>query len=250
MKSGAAHFGGAGQDETRIAAVIPALDAAGTLPDVVDGLRTALGDIPIWVVDDGSADGTSRVARELGCFLIRHPQNRGKGAALRSGFFAVEARADLVLTIDADGQHEPKETPRFLQRLRECDLHIVVGDRMSRRGAMPLDRYLSNCLSSAIVSYVAGVAIPDSQCGFRLFRTEVLKGISLRTTHFETESEFLVRAAWAGFRIGTVPIASSYSSQGSHISRWSDTIRFLKLMIALQRERSGLGQTKCKMQGK
>lgn len=248
MKSGAAHFRGMGEGETRIAAVIPALDAAASLPAVVNGLRTTLGDISICVVDDGSADGTSRVAGELGCLLIRHRQNRGKGAALRSGFLALQGVVDLVLTIDADGQHDPKEVPRFLHRLRESDLHIVVGDRMSRRGPMPLDRYLSNRLSSAMVSFVAGVAIPDSQCGFRLFRTEVLKGISLRTTHFETESELLVRAAWAGFRIGTVPIACSYASRNSHISRWSDTLRFVKLMIALQRERSGLGQTKCRME--
>jgi glycosyltransferase involved in cell wall biosynthesis len=178
--------------------------------------------------------------------LVRHPQNYGKGAALRSGFLAVQRAADLILTIDADGQHDPREVPRFLQRLRQSGLDIVVGDRMSRRGAMPRDRYLSNRLSSAVLSVVAGVAIRDSQCGFRLFRAKVLEKISLTTTYFETESEFLVKAAWAGFKIGTVSIAATYASQRSHISRWRDTLRFLKLMIALLRERSGLGQTKCR----
>jgi len=224
----------AGDD--RIAVVIPALDAASALGEVVLRTRSVLPRSLICVVDDGSTDGTGELARGLGCMVVRHPRNLGKGAALRSGFAAVRGSAGLVLTMDADGQHDPRDIPRFWQRLREYELDIVVGNRLADAGAMPFDRYLSNRLSSAVVSLVAGLRIPDSQCGFRLFRRGVLDNVELTTVHFDTESEFLVRAARAGFRIGSVPIAANYGAKGSHISRWNDTLRFIRLMLRLYRE--------------
>ncbi len=223
-----------------VAVVIPALNAAATLGGVLERARSVLGEACICVVDDGSQDSTRELAQALGCLVVKHPQNLGKGAALRSGFAAVRAAADLVLTMDADGQHDPTDIPRFIQRLNEQGLDIVVGDRMSDARTMPGDRYLSNRLSSKMVSCLAHRRIPDSQCGFRLFRAHVLDYVRLTTARFETESEFLVRAAWAGFRIGSVPIAAIYHGGQSHILRWQDTLRFLKLMVRLYGQSHGL----------
>lgn len=224
----------------RIAVVIPALNAAATLGGVLLRTRSVLGEARICLVDDGSEDGTGELAEALGCLVVQHPRNLGKGAALRTGFAAIGTAADLVLTIDADGQHDPSDIPRFIQALNEQGLDIVLGDRMSDTRAMPSDRYLSNRLSSAVVSSLAHIRIRDSQCGFRLFRTQVLDHVRLTTVRFETESEFLIRAAWAGFRIGSLPIATIYRGGQSHIMRWRDTLRFLKLMVRLYGESHGL----------
>src|SRR5262245_12687408 len=98
------------------AVLIPALDAAATVAAVVRDLRKELGDdIPIFVIDDGSTDDTDRVAREAGAVVVRHPKNRGKGAAIRTGLAAArEAGCDVAITVDADGQHPAKEAARLV----------------------------------------------------------------------------------------------------------------------------------------
>ncbi|MDZ7270086.1 MAG: glycosyltransferase family 2 protein [candidate division KSB1 bacterium] len=233
---------GARREQERIVAVIPALNAASTLPDVVRRVRDTLRSVEICVVDDGSDDDTALVAELLGCLVMRHARNIGKGAALRTGFAAVKEHADTIFTLDADGQHDPGEMPLFLPPLREGRAEVVVGNRMSTRHGMPLDRYLSNRLSSLIVSWVAGVRVPDSQCGFRAFRKEVLDAVLLTTSHFDTESEFIVRCARAGFRIESVPITTHYEGQASSISRAIDSFRFVKLMMVLLKEFNGSRQ--------
>ncbi len=222
--------------QVSVAVLIPALNAANTLVDVVEGVRASLVRAEILVVDDGSTDNTASVAKGLGCRVLQHPRNAGKGAALRTGFEAVGKRAEVILTLDADGQHDPREIPALLQPVRAAEADVVVGNRMWNWRGMPLDRYLSNRLSSLVVSWMAGVPIPDSQCGFRAFRREVVAAISLTTSRFETESEFLVQAARAGFRIGSVPIATRYTANTSAMSRCADTLRFARLMVKLVTE--------------
>lgn len=232
----------------RIAVVIPALNASKTLADVIRAVRQTLGDVQICVVDDGSGDDTALIAERLGCLVIRHACNVGKGAALRTGFAAIQKHADTIFTLDADGQHDPKEMPSFLRVLQDRRADIVVGNRLADWRGMPFDRYLSNRLSSLVVSWVAGVRIPDSQCGFRAFRKQVLDVVPLTTARFETESEFLVRSAHAGFRIESVPIATRYGGHASYISRCADTLRFARLMIALLKELHYDGGRRCKTQ--
>jgi len=180
------------------------------------------------VVDDGSRDGTGRIAANVGCEVIRHPVNRGKGMALRAGFEAALAqKASFVITLDADGQHDPEHLPALWSTMIEGGWDIVIGARR-RGGQMPIGRRLSNMLNSLIVSGFTGQRIPDSQSGFRLIKAGVLEAVRMRSVRYELETELLLLAAAAGFRIGSVTIPTIYAGEESHI-RSSDALRFVWL---------------------
>jgi glycosyltransferase involved in cell wall biosynthesis len=183
------------------------------------------------VVDDGSTDGTAGIAQAYKVHVIRHDRNRGKGSALKTGFRAcLDAGADAVLTLDGDGQHDPAFIPAFIRRLNDPVCDLVVGQRDLRWPGMPPDRVFSNRTSSLITSMAAGRRIPDSQCGFRLYRRSVLTRIHPETERYEMETEMLILAARDGFRIGWCPVRASYDGQVSHIRRLRDSARFLRLI--------------------
>lgn len=210
-------------------AVIPAKDAAGTVGDVVRGLRRVLPELEVLVVDDGSGDETAARARDAGARVERHAVNRGKGAALQTGFdAAVAAGADAVLALDADGQHDPACAPALLAALERAD--VVVGSRNADRRGMPWLRKATNDVTSWWVSRLAGQRIEDSQSGYRAIRADVIRRVRPRSTRFEYESEFLVAAARAGFRVGSAPIPTLYNAPGSHIHPLRDTIRFVRFV--------------------
>ncbi len=212
-------------------AVIPSYNVADRLNDVLSKISEILPSQRVWVVDDGSEDGTDGIARSFNVRVIRHDRNRGKGAALKSGFRAcLDAGAEAVLTLDGDGQHDPVFIPSFIRLLIETDCDLVVGLRELRWPDMPPDRIFSNRTSSLITSIAAGRRIPDSQCGFRLYRSEVLTRIRTETDRYEMETEMLILAARAGFRMGWCPVRTSYDGQTSHIRRLKDTVRFLRLI--------------------
>jgi len=214
----------------RVAAVIPARDAAGTIGAVVRGLREVISGVDVVVVDDGSADLTAERAGEAGAFVVRHAVNRGKGAALQTGFDeALRRGAEVVLQLDADGQHEPSAAPRLLAALRDWD--VVVGSRNRDRGKMPWLRRATNTVTTWVVSRLAGRPIPDSQSGYRAFRADVLRSIRPESLRFEYESEFLIGAARAGFTIGEAPVPTLYNAPGSHIHPVRDTLRFIRLVV-------------------
>ncbi len=210
-------------------AVIPAKDAAGTVAAVVEGLRAVRHDIQVIVVDDGSSDATGDRARDAGARVLRHEVNRGKGAALQAGFdAAVEAGADVVLALDADGQHPPSAAPGLLTAVERTD--VVVGSRNADRRGMPWLRRVTNDVTSWWVSRLAGQRIEDSQSGYRAIRADVIRRVRPASTRFEYESEFLVAAARAGFRIGSAPIPTLYNAPGSHINPLRDTMRFIRFV--------------------
>lgn len=214
----------------RVCAVIPARDAAPTIGDVVRGLRATLPEATVIVVDDGSADETAARAREAGAVVLRHAINRGKGAALETGFDeALRRGADAALALDADGQHDPSWAPRILEGLSGADL--VVGSRLQSRAEMPWLRRMTNDVTSWWVSRLAGMPIEDSQSGYRAIRAPVLRRVRPEARRFEYESEYLVAAARAGFRIAAVPIPTLYNAPGSHIRPLRDTARFVRFVL-------------------
>jgi glycosyltransferase involved in cell wall biosynthesis len=169
-----------------------------------------------------------------GVEVIRIPRS-GKGAALRVGFrHAVEAGFDWVLTMDSDGQHDPLEIPRFFAAARDGATSVpavIVGSRRGDLAAMPWLRRATNVFMSWLISRCARQRIPDSQNGFRLISTRLLREVPLTTSNFETESELLVGAARRGFLIGSVPVSTIYRKGGqSHIRKVPDTLRFLRLL--------------------
>jgi len=214
----------------RVCAVVPARDAAGTIGAVVRGLLATLPECTVLVVDDGSADETGAAAREAGALVLRHTLNQGKGAALQTGFDeAVRLGVDAALALDADGQHDPAWAPRLLAGLAETDL--VVGSRIQSRAEMPWLRRVTNDVTSWWVSRLARTPIEDSQSGYRAIRATVLRRVRPEARRFDYESEYLVAAARAGFRIGAVPIPTLYNAPGSHIRPVRDTVRFVRFVL-------------------
>jgi len=192
-----------------VACVIPALNAALTLPGVIAGLRQSLPGSHIAVIDDGSMDGTHAVAEPIVDETIRFTRNRGKGAALRAGFrAALDRGSDVVLTIDADGQHEPAFAPALVDALGTADLAIGARDR--RSVDMPAGRRLTNRMSAAAVSRCIGRTVDDAQSGYRAVRAAVLPFISPRGDRYEFETEFLILAGRRGYHIAYVPISTRY----------------------------------------
>lgn len=211
--------------------LIPAYNVAGTLATVVADVRRVLPGAPILVVDDGSIDDTGRVAAEVADCVIRFERNRGKGAALRAGFaHALAAGAGAVLTIDADGQHDADFAPRLLAGLSQAD--IVIGAR-ARAGTMPIQRRLSNALSTFAVNRLAGCDVADSQSGYRAVRRSVLEQVQADGDRYEFETDFLIKARRAGFRIGVVPVPTIYGGQ-SHFRTVHDAVRVVRTLWRLR----------------
>jgi hypothetical protein len=215
--------------------VIPALNAEATIADVILATRRALPHACIAVVDDGSRDGTGQTAHAAGATVLRFERNRGKGAALRAGIAAVVARdAAAILTLDADGQHDPAAAPALLEALTWAD--IAIGTRARSRTAMPWRRRLTNSLASSAVTRLVGMPVSDSQSGFRAFRRRVALEIQARGDRFEYETDFLIRAGRAGLRIAAVPIPTVYGGR-SHFRAFADSMR---IVGTLWRHRAGV----------
>ena len=218
--------------ETRfkIAAVIPAYNEEKHIGDVVRRTRQKLDHV--LVVDDGSGDKTAENAREAGAEVIVHEQNRGKGETIKTGLrHWLERDVDLVLILDADGQHRPEEIERFVAAaVSAAEPKLILGTRMSDLSSMPLVRRIVNRWMSGRISALCGQKIPDTQCGFRMLHRELIPELLGGAARFDYETEMLIVASRKGFRIASVPISTVYSDEVSSIHPVRDTIRFFKLM--------------------
>jgi glycosyltransferase involved in cell wall biosynthesis len=182
----------------------------------------------VVVVDDGSTDNTNRIAEDCGAIVLRHPHNLGKGAALRTGFtYAVETACDIIITLDGDMQHNPHSIPRFIDRINK-GFDVIVGSRYATQSdEMPFVRKLSNLITTQALRVFFKVPVTDSQSGFRAFRKEVLEVISVRDDGFAAETEILIDAQRAGFKISEVSIATNYGEEESKIRARRDITRWL-----------------------
>lgn len=214
----------------RVIAVIPAFDEAATIEEVVGRVRRA--GLEVIVVDDGSRDETARLAERAGARVIRHEANRGKGAALRTGFAHARALgAEAALALDADLQHDPAEAPRFIEAAERTGADIVCGTRMARRSGMPLVRWATNGWMSVLLSMVAGIRLTDSQCGYRLLGRRSLEQLEIRAERFDVESDMLLQAAALGLRVREILVRTIYvPERRSRIRPLRDTIRFFGLL--------------------
>lgn len=205
-------------------AVIPCHNEAASIADVVRRLRRLLPSV--WVVDDGSTDDTVAQAAAAGARVIRHARRFGKGTALATGWAAAaESGMSWVLMLDGDGQHHPEEAPALLAAAGPSR-PLVIGNRLHAPAAFPTLRRATNRWMSRRLSRLAGCPLPDSQCGFRLARLEVLLGLGLSTLHFEIESEMCVAFARRGHAIGFVDVTPAYGSERSKIRPLLDSLRW------------------------
>ncbi|MFH2138387.1 MAG: glycosyltransferase family 2 protein [Candidatus Omnitrophota bacterium] len=210
--------------------LLPAYNEEKTIGALVNDVR-AQG-LDVIVVDDGSKDNTAAVAEQSQAVVLKHAQNQGKGKALRTGFdHVINNRYDGVIVMDADGQHSEGEIQNFIKLAEESEAGIIIGNRMHNPQGMPFVRRMTNIITSSVVSALVGDNIPDSQCGFRLIKTEVLKKLSLSTINYDTETEILLEASRAKFRIESIPIKTVYADQKSQINPFIDTLRFWSLII-------------------
>jgi glycosyltransferase involved in cell wall biosynthesis len=211
------------------AVVIPAYQAAATVGRVVAGVRRAVPGAPVYVVDDGSRDGTGEGGHTAGATVLRHDANRGKGAALASGIArALADGAGVIVTLDADGQHPADLIPALLAPLRAGGADVVLGAR-TRSGGMPLGRRFNNWLSAALASRVGRQAVPDAQTGFRAFTARLAVAVRPVERSYDFEAAFLLGALAAGFRVGSVAIPTIYDGAPSHFRAWADTWRMARV---------------------
>jgi len=210
--------------------LIPSYNEARTIGEIASGLR-AKG-LVAYVIDDGSIDRTAEIARSAGAVVVRHKENRGKGASLREGFRHILKKGfEKVLLMDGDGQHSLDDIDSFFEVMRRTGADMVIGDRMHDTASMPYVRVLTNRFMSWVISVMAGQKVPDSQCGYRLIRTAVLEKAGLETSNYEIESELIISAARNGFKIASVPIRTVYGSEKSRINPVTDTVRFLLFVM-------------------
>jgi glycosyltransferase involved in cell wall biosynthesis len=214
----------------RVLCVIPAYNAENNLAGVVLGVRNALPDASVLIVNDGSSDETGMIARSVADDTIEFPENRGKGAGLQAAFdYAVEKAYDAVVTIDADGQHDPAFAPAMVRVLDDAD--IVVGTREISGRAVPIHRRFANMTSSWLTRVLSGARISDSQSGYRAIRTEVLRHVRARGDRYEFETDFLILAARKGYRFAEVPISTVYgTATPSHFRSIRDAMLVLRVL--------------------
>jgi glycosyltransferase involved in cell wall biosynthesis len=213
----------------KMLAIMPCYNAGSLVADAIADVKRFHKDI--LVIDDGSTDNSfDYIRRAKGIKIIRHRQNKGKGAALKTGFnYAIKKGYKVVITIDADGQHKASDIPKFLAKAEKYDL--IVGSRMHNVRNMPLRRIIANSISSFVVSLRCRQKISDSQSGYRLIKTDVIKNIKLDLTGYQMETEMLIKAAKKGYKIGFVPIKTIYGKEVSHINPFTITWRFIKVIF-------------------
>ena len=240
-----------------VVAVIPALDASRTIGPVIAGTRRHLS--RVVVVDDGSGDDTGACAVAAGAALIRHPATLGKGAALATAFAwllpggpgaLAGIPCDGVLTLDADGQHDPDDIPAFLDQFAASHPAVIVGSRARYFASMWGPRRAMNRFSSAALHFFSGADLPDSQSGFRLYDARFLEravpsplapaagvpaggGPPLLGRRYEAEMQLLMRAARMGLPIASVPIRLTVADgrATSHYRSLRDTFRIVGAVL-------------------
>ncbi len=194
-----------------IIAVIPAYDEATTIAAVVVG---TLGHTDhVVVVNDGSRDNTASVARGAGAQVVTHRENRGPGAATRTGIdTARELGATRVITIDGDGQHDPSDIPALLAPLHEGRADIVFANRFGRPNRIPMARRAFNWCANVVTLLTARAWVADSQCGLKAFGPRALAELEIKTSGFEFCTQIVRETTSRGWRLAEVPSRVHYSA--------------------------------------
>ncbi len=203
---------------------IPVFDNVRTVGDVVRRAK-ALGH-PVFVIDDGSTDGTAEVLAGIeGLTVWTQPVNRGKGRALAEAFrLADEAGCTHVVTLDADGQHYPEDAPRLLAAAAAQPSALVLGQRDIVRAGARFASRLGNRCSNFWMRVMAGQSLPDTQTGFRVYPLREVRSLFLRTRRFSFEVEVIVKLTWIDVPIVSVPIRVLYQEEGERVSHYRPVV--------------------------
>lgn len=215
----------------KVCCIIPAYQESQHIAQVVSTTKQYID--CVFVIDDGSTDGTGDIASKNGGIVVRHPRNIGKGAALRTGFQkALRTGCDIIITLDGDGQHDPNLIPRFLKKIQKENADVVVGSRYATLAeTMPFLRKLSNLMTSRLLRIFFRLPITDSQSGYRAFSRRILEWITVRDNGFAAETEILIDAKRAGGTFAEVPISTIYGDEESKIRAHRDIARWLSTLF-------------------
>lgn len=211
--------------------IIPAYNEKIAIKNVVKG---ALHYSPVLVVDDGSNDGTFQLAKEAGASVVKHSQNMGKGAAIKTGLkTGLKEGYDTFIVIDGDGQHNPDDIPSLLSTIQEAG--VVIGSRFKGKlpENIPLQRKISNAVTTSIMRYLTGYTLTDSQSGFRAISKDAAK-LFLEITYndYVYESEMFHVAAKHDITIKEAPISCRYGNEKSYIT-WINVLNYILFISRL-----------------
>jgi glycosyltransferase involved in cell wall biosynthesis len=221
-----------------LSVVIPVFNEAQTIGDVIFRLKTILRrqvfGYEIIVVDDGSTDKSAEIAKTQGAKVLSLKIHAGKGYAMRMGFS--KARGEIIATMDSDGSHNPEELTRLLAPIMEGQADLVIGSRLFLRKP-PSGRAFNESgirLFNILIKALTGIDVSDSQSGYRLLTSKVLKSLSLKSVEYEIESEMLVKAARKNFRIKEMPVTYLQRTYGkSRLDPFRDGFKiFLSILLA------------------
>lgn len=218
--------------ETSTLALIPAYNEARRIAPVIAGAREHL---PVLVVDDGSRDETAAEAEAAGATVLRQVPNQGKGAALRAGLrWGLAHSYEAMLTLDADGQHDPAEIPAFLARRTATKADLLIGCRDFSE--MPFTRRAANTLGRWSFSWALGQRVKDNQSGYRLLSRRMAEAVLDSQEHgFEFEVEMIVTCVQRGYVLDWTPIRTIYGDQGSHIDPWTHMRNWVRIVRQTRR---------------
>jgi glycosyltransferase involved in cell wall biosynthesis len=202
---------------------MPAHNEAGVIRDVISRIPPSVEAMSVVtiVVDDGSTDDTPEIARQTGAIVIKHVTNLGVGAATITGLrFAQHLEADVVVTMDADGQHDPEEIQALVRCLLEGPFDVVIGSRLLSPAGMPLTRFAANLLLNLVTLVVYRKIVSDSQSGFKAFSREALKRMNLNASGYEICSEIIGELYRNELRYKSLPVKALYTeysrAKGQH----------------------------------
>lgn len=221
----------------QVFALIPAYNAEAF---VVDVIRRARAHVPVIAVNDGSRDQTLPRLMASGATVFDQQPNQGKGAALQRGFReALALGAAAVITLDADGQHDPDEIPQFLAKYRETSADLIIGEREFRE--MPLVRRMSNTVGRRAFSWAIGQRVRDNQSGYRMLSRRLMEALlSSAERGFEFEMDMIVTCVKRGWPIEGVPIRTIYGDEQSNIKPAQHVVHFFRMVRNARRAvRSG-----------
>jgi glycosyltransferase involved in cell wall biosynthesis len=214
----------------RVCVVVPTYNNANTLATVLNHVLEYTDQI--IVVNDGSTDSTTEVLKSFSISLVSYERNEGKGFAIRSGFKkAVELGYDYAITIDSDGQHFADDLPTFINELPLHRNAIIIGARNMEQSSVPGKSSFGNKFSNFWFWVETGLRMPDTQSGFRLYPIKALQTMSFITRKYEFEIEVLVRAAWSGIEVTSVPIKVFYADKAVRVSHFRPFTDFSRISV-------------------
>jgi len=219
--------------QNKILAIIPAFNESTRITPVITG---TLSYLPVLVIDDGSSDNTASVAEASGAEVIHQTPNQGKGVALRAGFkHAIKGEFNAALTLDADGQHDPADIPKFLDCYSIKHPDLIIGNRDFSQ--IPPIRRTANSIGALMISWALGQSIPDNQSGYRLIAHRLMQEL-LRSEEqgFEFEVEMIATCIKLGMELDWLPIRTIYAGESSHIHPLNHTFKFIRIVFQTRRK--------------